>query len=199
MKEKFSQLYEEMMSDVKRLLKKELPELERAESCYRITLKYWEEVKKDCTKIKFADQSEEIEFFREIKPRFTCQIEYYIFLYEALLMEPKNSTVNSIQDIIRFWEDEPKRYKRFYDKNEEFIQYYESGKRHFDSQYFIRTNKNPGITSTVRMYDMDSGLYSLYGQLLTTWLANKMYHEYVQAKIEELKGIITAKPGISLL
>jgi len=189
MKEKFNHLYEEMISLVKGLLRKDLPDLEVAESCYRITFSYWEEMKKKCHEMKFADQQEEIEFFRCIKPKFTSQIEYYIFLYEALLAEPKNTTGSSTQDIIGFWEGEPKRYQRFYDKNSEFIQYYESGKRHLDKQYFIQTNKIPGLTSTVRVYDMDSCLYSLYGQLLTTWLANKMYHEYVERKLESL-GVI---------
>lgn len=186
MKEKFNRLYEDMMSDAKRLLRKELPELERVECCYRITESYWAQVKELCKEMKFADQNEEIEFFKDIKPKFTSQIEYFLILYEALLMVSKNFSEFSTQEALLFWENETKRYKRFYEKNEEFIMYYENDERNLDSQYFVRTNKNPGITANVRVYDMNSNLYSLHGQLLTTWLANKMYYEYVLKKLETL-------------
>ena len=97
MQERFNHLYEGMMSDVLRLLQTELPELKRVESCYRITTKYWTKVKAICSETSFANSGEEIEFFRCVRPQFTSQIEFYLILYEAMLMVPKNISTDSVQ------------------------------------------------------------------------------------------------------
>ncbi len=76
-------------------------------------------------------ESDEITFFREIKPRYTAEMEYYLTLYQGLLFMPIPP-----DEQYAYWKDEARRYKRFYDRHEAFIRYFELNQRFLDRGLF---------------------------------------------------------------
>jgi hypothetical protein len=166
----------------------DLPETERVESSFWIASNYWDKLKammkgRDKKVIEFKDDNEEIDFFRNVKPRFTCHIEYYAILSEALQFVPKDQKA-----VTHFWKEEYKRFGRFCSKNETFVSYYESGEQYGNSIYFLRENKQPGTFVTTVPYDADENLCSSHDRVLRSYLAHKMYNDYVRGRIKSLVG-----------
>ncbi|HVT87043.1 MAG TPA: RteC domain-containing protein [Chitinophagaceae bacterium] len=170
-----------MIHDIVRCMQLELPESERVESCFWIANNYWDKLKAMMKRTKFKDDSEEVDFFRNVKPRFTCHIEYYAILSEALQFVPKDQKA-----VIHFWKEEHKRFARFCSKNETFVSFYESGEQYGNCIYFLRENKQPGIPIAVVPYDADENLCTSHDRVLRSYLAHKMYNDYVRGKIKSL-------------
>jgi len=162
------------------LLKEMLEEIGKnpvAEECFWIANKYWEEIKKIVRDKGFCSEAEEIEFFKVIKPSFTSYLEYFVLLSEALIAAPKAGQV-----AISFWEAESKRFQRFIDRNEIFIQYYTSGQTDHDKEYFTRiVSVNNNIQRM--LYDLDPEFWSSHDYLVRGYLAYKRYYDYVMKRL----------------
>ena len=200
MKEEYKLLHREMIHDIVRCMQLELPEEERVESCFWIANNYWEKLKeiiKDKTSPSgslsegeggfcfFESETDEIEFFRNVKPHFTCHIEYYAILSEALQFVPKPST-SSDQEVVDFWKEESKRFERFCRKNHEFVNYHQEEKHECDSSFFLRKNNLYKTGQGIAIYDSDPEMHTSHDHVLRSYLAQKKYSEYVRGKIEEL-------------
>ena len=181
MKPHWEQLYSQLLIELNRCKAMDLPEMEIAESCFRASFKYWEELKTKFMNRTMQIDEEEKEFFREVKPQFTCHIEYYLILNQGLLFIPVKPDEQKV-----YWEEEAKRYKRFCDLNENFIRYYEGKRQDLDRSYFLERNNNQGFLPQERIYQ-DIDCRSSHDNLVRSYLANKMYNDYVKGRLEELK------------
>ena len=84
----------------------------------------------------FADHQEEIQFFKELKPKFTSLLRYYILLYNHHLFKPAECN-----ECAQYLERSLHVLKRSDDNPGGFFTN-ESGSDHFDQQYFIRKDEN---------------------------------------------------------
>jgi hypothetical protein len=179
--EEYKLLHRHLIQDIVRCMQLEIPLEERAESCFWIASNYWDKLKEIMKDKTFKDDSEEVDFFRNVKPHFTCQIEYFAILCEALQFAPKDPKA-----ALDFWEQESKRFCRFCSKNETFVNYYESGEQYGNSIYFLRENKQPNGAIAMVPYDADDDLCTSHDRVLRSYLAHKMYNEYVKGRIKSL-------------
>jgi len=179
MNEKYQCLYSDMLKDIARCEAMELPDAEWVTACFWVAHSYWERLKKNIDPDKFSSENEEIEFFRNVKPHFTAQIEYYTLLSEALLCVPLKK-----EGAISYWKSETNRFKRFCEKNKEFIEYYESGKRFKDSLFFLRRNASINYIPRSPVYDVDPEFCTSHDHLIRGFLAHKKYWEFCKSRIE---------------
>lgn len=183
MKKEYEPLYRDLLQDIERSMNLELPEKERAENCFWIANNYWGKLKELLRDRSFKDESDEIDFFRNVKPQFIHYIEYFVILTEALMFAPEESHSGII-----YWDGEMKRFKRFCEKNNEFVTYYESGQRYKDSLFFLR--KSSGDVKHVPSapsYDVDADYCTSHDGFVRSYLAQKKYYDYVKKKLEEVK------------
>jgi hypothetical protein len=186
MTEKYSLLYNDLLADMARCNAKDLcDEVEKVSDCYWIAFNYWERLKKLISPAKFSTEAEEIEFFREVKPQFTCHIEYYTILSQALVCA---RALVVAKDEFCFWEEEINRYKRFCDKNESFVTYYESGKHYSDVLFFLREHTSPGYVPKAVIYDDDPEYCTSHDGIVRSYLAQKMYWEYCKKRRAVVAG-----------
>jgi hypothetical protein len=181
MNEKYQYLYSDMLKDIARCEKLELPDAEWVTACFWVAHSYWERLKKLTDPNRFSSENDEIEFFRNVKPHFTQHIEYYIILSEALVCVPGEPS-----KAICYWELEGKRFKRFCERNEEFVRYYESGQRFKDSLYFLKRNAGINYIPKSPVYDVDPDYCTSHDHLVRSFLANKKYWEYSKERLEAL-------------
>lgn len=181
MKIQHEQLYQEMMAAIT-AKSQQANKTDMVESSFWIASKYWELLKKSIDITFFENEGSEIDFFRNIKPRFTSQIQYYTILAEVMLFVPEDT-----EEQIIYWKDELKRYQRFCDKNEEFVAYYETGCVHMDSVYFVRVNPDWIPMYQPATYDADKSFCSSHDHLVRGLLANKMYYDFVKQKLSLVK------------
>ena len=170
-----------MLNSIQRAMELDLPQVERAESCFWIASNYWERLKEIMKPGMFQNEKEEIDFFRNVKPQFTGRIEYFTILYEGLLFEPKDR-----DSALLFWNEEEKRLVRFRNKNETTISYYDSNDQYMDKEYFLRKNTDPEYILTARTYDADTRFRASQDTILASYLAYKMYNDFAAERIKDL-------------
>jgi len=152
-----------------------------ADGCFWIAWDFWKKLKMITPVDSLSDEKAAIEFFRNTKPAFTSQIQYFTMLSEVQLFVPEDDDEKEL-----YWTGELGRYRRFCNKNLEFVEYYHSGKKDMDRQYFTRLTSEPIAEARMR-YDADIIYCSLKDHIVRALLAQKMYHEYVTTQLQLLK------------
>ena len=182
MKQQIQSIYRQLRADVDVCRQQDMPELERIECCFRTASVYWVNMREELSQYRFTTEEEEIDFFRNIKPLFTSQIEFYTLIYQGMLFKPKEDPVK----IAAFWAGESARLNRFCENKEAFIAYYKSGDTCLDRQYFLRdNNKTPGAVAP-RVYDINTHFSTSHDWLVAALMAQEMYHEYTRDRLKEI-------------
>jgi hypothetical protein len=181
MKQEYQLLHLEMLADINRCMQLDLPEEERFEACFWLSVEYWDKLKKTIKEREFRNEDEEIDFFKNVKPRFTCYIEYFILLNGSLLFIPETK-----EKILTYWEGEVHRYKRFCDRHEEFLNYYRKGSHFEDKTYFLRENNLVGVALAAPPYDTELKFCTSHDPFIRSYLAYKMYAEYALNKLTSI-------------
>lgn len=181
MKQSWDYTYSLLLTDINRCKAMFLSEAATTESCFQIACKYWEKIKGQWLKNSTHTDKEEIIFFREIKPRFTSHIEYFMLLNLGLLLVPEKPV-----DRISYWREEARRYKLFYDRNEQFIKYYNSKYKYQDRKYFLQRNSQAEWLPQEGIYK-DYNCRTTHDYLVRSYLANRMYNDYVNEMLTVLE------------
>lgn len=167
--------YHEMLSEVYQSRRQDLTSSGRTAYCYKIAVEYWTRIKDKVKKDKFANEEEEIWFFKTMKPKFTSLIEYYTMVYHAELFMP----VTEEENASAFWKKEKDKANNFYRLHAAFCEYYKSGDTHFDRNYFLRSQCSNPLAAGNKLYDTDAEMITSHGHLATSLLAYDMYSTYI--------------------
>ena len=96
----------------------------QGERCSHAAEHFWSLLAKQMDGYKFRDAAEEIRFYKQIKPLFISEIKFYRQLYHLILFEPSEKP-DQIKD---FQLREMQRFDKFVRDNQEFCDYYKSGR-----------------------------------------------------------------------
>lgn len=108
--------------------------IQSAEQAIHKSVAALERLKSFFIKYKRLNKSGEIEFFRDIKPRFTSKLIYYNKIYTIETNKPLGS-----QKIIRkYYKSDLFKLKVFFEENRVFYRYYRTGNNCLDNKYFTR-------------------------------------------------------------
>lgn len=183
MKQSWDYIYSLLVADISRCKTMLLSEAATTESCFQIACKYWERVKTLWLDNPAHTDKEEIIFFREVKPRFTAHIEYYMLLNLGLLLVPEKPI-----DRLSYWKEEARRYKLFYERNSEFIKYYHGKYRYQDRKYFLQRNSPVEWVPQEGIYN-DYNCRTAHDQIVRSYLANRMYNDYIIELLSTLEFV----------
>jgi len=174
-------LHKALLTEIEASRKSCMTELEYVENVFRIALNYWNGLKEQLRHSSFESQADEIDFYKNIKPRFTCYIEYVMLINHSLLFVP----VENKEAKKDFWESELQELNRFNEKNAAFVDYYKNKRTHHDHQYFLRANYDTANLIVSRPYDIEAGFMTSHDHLVAAYLAQLMYNEYVKEKLAD--------------
>lgn len=160
--------------------------------------KAFEELKSFIANYSFKDDSEEIHFFKEVKPQLFCQLIYHSKVYCIEMKMPTGSVddqkmyLKRIQDQIKY----------FFDMNPDFYQYYRSGSTHLDHFYFLRRKPDIQLPLESFYFERDSNFSTCCDFKLTKILANEMLGRYINSKLSELEqvqnGFVSETPALKV-
>jgi len=179
----FLELYEGLVRDINAILKTSSSDKEKMESCFRSGIDHWNKLKEKIKREGFASEEEEIHFFKNVKPRFTGEIEYYTQRYHAILFLPETDK----QSQINFWEGELGRLDKFFGSYHEFFQYYHSKKKDKDHEYFLRANSDGSNIARANVFDLDRETSTSHDWLLTNMIGYEKYKKFVLAQLPDTK------------
>lgn len=189
-KSSYSDLFDDLLTEIDQNMQADLSELERFQNCFWVSVRHYKNLKQLVLFKGFDSEREEIDFFREIKPKVTCFIEFFAISSEALWFANDRSDC-----LCLFWKEEERKYRRFCDRFRHFIRYYESGKQDREREYFLRATSDGNGPVHSRIFDEHPALHSSKDWLVRSYLANKMYFRFVKQKLETIAGVQNERAG----
>ena len=99
----------------------------------QILVNAFQKVKEFIGSYTFKDEAEEIDFFKEIKPRLFYRLLSYCKIYNIEMNRPVG-----VDSQRAYLIDEIKAINRYNAKRSDFVHYYRSGLTHLDSIYYLR-------------------------------------------------------------
>jgi hypothetical protein len=136
------------------------------------------ELKEFARDYQFSNMTEEIGFFKEIKPIFMSQYYYH----EKTLNIKLNEPIGDREDTLRYFYHELKLIQDFKNQNCEFHRYCLTNPTYLDDKYFSREgnhNINP---------NEDERFSTGYDNTLAMLLANQMLKDYLQSAIKKVSS-----------
>lgn len=175
-------LFHSMGQDIQICKNKGFDEEKEIECCFQVCSKYWNEVRIVLSNYEFKTDTEEIDFFKNIKPLFTSEIEYYNLLYHAQLFKPPFDE----EELQKFWQREFIRMERFIENHQAFYQYILNNDTSLDAIYYLRQNLDGSVVVNAGVDEIHNKTSTTQDALLAQYFALKRYSVYVQNQIENI-------------
>ncbi len=151
--------------------------INKCEKAIEIILISITNLKKAIQKNNFKSVSEEIDFFKNIKPRFTSKLIYYNAIFKIETKKPHGGE----RILKKYLNNELDKLKRYFDNNLDFYKYYRTGSNYLDHKYFTRGK-----------FDIKLALDSFYFEVDHTFstshdfkVAKIMAHDLIQVYLED--------------
>ena len=139
----------------------------------------------------FLNASEEIYFFKQVKPRVFSRLILYTEIFNIESNKPDGD--KKLQ--IRYLRDELQKFCRVNKEDKAFYQYYKRKKTFSDHLYFLRGNENQRIHIDHIPNHLDPEFTTGYDNTVAKIMACEQLKEYVGNKIQTLKGKPNTQEG----
>jgi len=141
-----------------------------------------EKLKTFFLKHNFSNKTDEIMFFREIKPNLASRLIYYNEIYNIA----GNKPFGSKKTISKYYAAELKKLKAYADENAEFYKYYRTGSRYLDNKYFIRGKHDIRLTLDSFYLQADNRFSASHDYKVARIIANDLIRQYLENQTEKL-------------
>lgn len=131
----WQQNYCDLLQELKNCKRRHPEENSQLRCCYMKSYSAWETINKQSENYQFPDLREEITFFKQIRPKFFAEREYYHRLYFVHCFLP--SEPSSARE---FLAEEMCRLQRFTNRHQEFYSYQKSSRTDKDKEWFSGGN-----------------------------------------------------------
>lgn len=130
----------------------------------------------------FKNESEEIEFFKTVKPRLYHRLIYYRKVYNIEMNRPVG-----IESQTAYLRDEIKAINRYNAKRSDFVRYYRSGMTHLDSVYYLRGRADTTLYLESFHYERDPKFSTNADFKVARIMANELLLPYLYKELEALE------------
>lgn len=154
-------------------------QINRCEKAIDIILKSIINLKKLVAKNNFKSETEEILFFKELKPLFTSKLIYYNMIYKIEMKKPNGG--NRI--LKKYYNNELLKLKAFFDNELEFYQYYRSGSTYLDYKYFLRGKFDIKMALDSYYFETDKTFSTSHDFKVARILAHDLIQLYLENQI----------------
>lgn len=175
-------------------------QIKKCENAIDIILKSINVIKKIVSKSSFKTDSEEIIFFKEIKPQFTSKLIFYNMVYKIEMKKPNGG--NRI--LKKYFHNELLKLKSFFDNELEFYQYYRSGSTYLDYKYFQRGKFDTKLVLDNYYFETDTTFSTSHDFKVAQILANDLIQLYIENQLLMIENKDNSeksqrKPNVNLM
>ncbi len=175
-------LYQELEEELTQIESQQEDILEQTESSISLVQHYMNRLKEFIIKYKFASTHQEIEFFKETKPRFFCRLIYFMKVYHIHLKRPTGGD----EALKAYLQKQLRKLNRHFEENQEFYQYYRTKSTHLDNRYFIRGNYDIRLTLDSFHFETDPRFSTSHDYKVSKILANELLEEYLKKELNTI-------------
>ena len=163
--------------------------LQRVKLSSRIILSSISRLKKFVSGYDFVDAADEINFFKNIKPKFSSKLIFYQKAYEILLYLP----IAPASDIKNYYLKELQKIGTYYNDNKELLRYYRSNSTLYDEIYFLRKKPDSWLLLSLDDYETDLDFTTFYDHKISKIIAFDSLAEFINASINKIDQKIQIK------
>jgi hypothetical protein len=153
--------------------------LKKCEKAIEIIIKSIQKLKNLFLKENFKNQEKEIDFFKNVKPKFTSKLIYYNIVYK---IETKNP-YGGERVVKKYLNNELDKLKRYFDNNLDFYKYYRTGNNYLDFKYFVRGNFDVKLTIDSFFFEVDHNFSTSHDFKVAKILAHDLVQVYLEDKL----------------
>lgn len=179
-----TQLYRRMQEQLQDIAMTAENLLQRSEQSARLAADTLLELKEQVNGYSFTDQTEEIRFFKEVKPAFLKEMLYHLKVYTIESQRP----IGAADTLESYYTAHLHQLSAFFDRNRFLYVYYRSGRSHLDPLLYVRNA--PGIPMLYE-YSPDADL--AFANPYSYKLAKLQAYEEVTAHLRAL--LLSHKKG----
>jgi len=132
----------------------------------------------------FKSSAEEIDFFKNIKPKVYNKLIYYVKLFNIESKRPRGSSKSQR----KYFDNEIERLQAYFNDNLEFYQYFRRGGSSLDSQYFIRGKDDIRLNPDNFHFFTDEKFSTSHDSTVATILAYDMLIIHLKQEIDKLEN-----------
>lgn len=176
-------LKERLNEDIQVIESSEPDIFNKSAGIIKVLEKAFEELKAFIDGYTFKNQTEEITFFKEIKPQLFSRLVYYNKVYNIEMRMPSGTC----SDKKIYLDSMLGRIKYFFDMNFDFYHYYRSGNTHLDKYYFQRGKPDIQLILDSFYFERDTKFSTSHDFKVAKILANEMLTVYLNNKLIRLE------------
>lgn len=151
----------------------------RSESAINIIINSLEKLKVIFEKEKYKSQETEIDFFKNIKPKFTSKLIYYNAIYKIETKKPHGGE----RILKKYLNNELDKLKRYFDNNLDFYRYYRTGSNYLDIKYFTRGKFDIKLTLDSFYFEVDHSFSTSNDFKVAKIMAHDLIQVYLEDKL----------------
>lgn len=162
-----------------------------SEKAIEMIVKSLENLKAIIIKNKFRTQTEEIIFFKEVKPQVFSKLIFYTKVLKIETKRPKGTDRSQRKYLL----NELDKLNHFFDNNLDFYQYYRTGAIFLDEKYFLRGKYDIRLSLDTFFFTSDQEFNTSHDFKVSKILANDLLEIYLkeQLTILDRKETMTSK------
>lgn len=153
-----------------------------SEQAIEYILKTLEKLKKQVLKKEFKSQEEEIDFFKNIKPKILSKLIYFNTVYKIETRKPYGGE----RVLKKYLNNELDRLKRFFDNNLEFYKYYRTDSCYLDFKYFVRGKHDIKLSLDTFYFEADHRFTTSHDYKVAKIIAHDLIQVYLENELTSL-------------
>lgn len=132
----------------------------------------------------FETQSDEIYFFKHVKPQIFSKLIYYVRLFSIESKRPRGKDVAQV----KYLQQQIDKLQTFFNDNLEFYNYYRRGAMSMDEQYFVRGNRDLRMPLESFHFLIDDQFSTCQDGTVATIMAYDMLIVYLRKEVDDLNN-----------
>lgn len=187
-------LHRELETEIDNIETEGLPPLETTKRIIDVVKTTMEQLRKHVKDCSFANETDEIHFFKAIKPKFTSKLIYYMRLYKLETNLP-HGDVKLRRKLLK---KELRDLQETLTRHLPFFQYYRSGATYLDNKYFLRSSQDIDLIPDPQYLGLDTAFHTAHEYLISELLAYEKLSQHLReelAKLQQKTLLTTGKPA----
>ena len=156
--------------------------IQLAAEAVKVVISFLEKLKTFSVSFQFQNETDEIEFFRIIKPQFVSKLIYYNEIYNLETDRPYGGE----KALRKFYNNQLEQLKTFFEENLDFYKYYRTGNTYLDKKYFVRGQHDIRLTLDSFYFQADHRFTTSHDYRVAQIIANDQIQLYVQAEMAKV-------------
>ena len=156
----------------------------RSENAIAIIIKSIEKLRIIFDKERKLSQEMEIDFFKNIKPKFTSKLIYYNAIYKIETRKPHGGE----RILKKYLNNELDKIKKYFDNNLDFYKYYRTGSNYLDHKYFTRGKFDIKLTLDSFYFEVDHTFSTSHDFKVAKIMAHDLIQVYLEDKLLVLEN-----------